>query len=324
MYIGRDSRYPRKRLVEMYHARIDEQNKDEILTSFSEENGCIRVLIATIAYGMGIDCKGVKDVIHYGPPPNLERYLQESGRAGRNEGLECRAVILYCNVMLQQCDERMVKYVRNENMICRRKLLLSHFDFDLSEEESYTNPHQCCDICQMGCKCDGDSCCFVFFDRAIPQNCVEPTKERCITSDQMCKLTDKLRYLKESLNNSFTEMAVKASVPLLTSVNLLSGFGDSQIFQITQHASRIFSLANVYQFVDIWHPSVAIEILFILNLIFGDTDFDFEDDEMQQDLLLTTAPNFHLWSVETDDEDLFIPADFFTAEDMDGFAEIEP
>ena len=64
IFVDRQTCNPRERLVEMYHARVDEQNKDEILASFSEENGYIRVLIATIAYGMGINCKGVKCQCH--------------------------------------------------------------------------------------------------------------------------------------------------------------------------------------------------------------------------------------------------------------------
>ena len=49
---------PRKTFVEMFHSRIDELNREQILQSVSD--GSIRVLIATIAYGMGIDCKDVK------------------------------------------------------------------------------------------------------------------------------------------------------------------------------------------------------------------------------------------------------------------------
>jgi len=256
-----------------------------ILKSFSDENGCIRVLIATIAYGMGIDCKAVKNGIHCGPPQNLERYLQESGRAGRSAVLSRRAVILYANVMLQQCDEGMVNYIRNKNSICRRKLLLVHFDVDLSEMEHYSNPHQCCDVCKQKCKCDGDSCSFVFFHNVLPQDSSKSTIERCVTTDQMQKLTDKLRYLKTSFNHYVMKMEMKSHVPLLTSVDLLSGFGDSQISQVMEHASKIFSLANVYQFVDIWHPDVAIKILFVLNLVFGDTDHNFEDHDMRQDSL---------------------------------------
>ena len=71
---------PKKRTVEMFHSRIDELNRDHILQSMGKPDGSVRVLIATIAYGMGIDCKNVTTVIHYGPSYNLETYLQESGR----------------------------------------------------------------------------------------------------------------------------------------------------------------------------------------------------------------------------------------------------
>jgi RecQ family ATP-dependent DNA helicase len=155
MYLDSKTCNPRERLVEMYHARVDEENKEQILKSFSELDGCVRVLIATIAYGMGIDCKGVKDVIHYGAPENLERYLQESGRAGRSGENGCKAILLYSNIMLKQCDEEIKSYIRNNSAICRRKLLLSNFDHDLCELDDldrYNWPHECCDVCQNKCK----------------------------------------------------------------------------------------------------------------------------------------------------------------------------
>ena len=55
-----ESQDPKKRIVEMFHSRSDELNKEEILKSSGDSSGCIRVLIRTIAYGMGIDCKDVK------------------------------------------------------------------------------------------------------------------------------------------------------------------------------------------------------------------------------------------------------------------------
>ena len=63
----------------MFHSRSDELNKEKIPMSLGDSNGCIHVLIATIAYGMGIDCKDVKTVLHYGPAYNCETYQQESG-----------------------------------------------------------------------------------------------------------------------------------------------------------------------------------------------------------------------------------------------------
>jgi len=65
----------------------------------------IRILIATIAFGMGIDCKDVKTVIHYGPSYNCETYLQESGRAGEKRNTskdQCKSVI---RSVLQYNDE---------------------------------------------------------------------------------------------------------------------------------------------------------------------------------------------------------------------------
>ena len=46
---------------------------------------------------------------------------------------------------------------------------------------------------------------------------------------------------------------------------------------------RFFSLSNVYQYVDIWHPDVAVEILFLLNVVFGDIDYQFNDAEQEED-----------------------------------------
>ena len=71
MYIE-TSGYPTKRSVEVFHSRIDDLNRDHILESMWEPNGSVCVLIATSAYGMGINCKNVKTVLHYSYSYNLE------------------------------------------------------------------------------------------------------------------------------------------------------------------------------------------------------------------------------------------------------------
>lgn len=110
-----ESQDPKKRIVEMFQSRSDELNKEEILKSLGDSNGCIRVLIATIAYGMGIDCKDVKTVLYYGPSYNCETYLQESGRAGRKGQDQCKSVILYSNIMTKHCHESMVTYLKQKD-----------------------------------------------------------------------------------------------------------------------------------------------------------------------------------------------------------------
>lgn len=175
-----DNHDPRKRLVEMFHSRSDELNKEEILKSMGDASGCIRFLIATIAYGMGIDCKDIKTVIHYGPSYNCETYLQESGRAGRSGQEQCKAIVLYSNVMTKHCHESMVSYLKQKDK-CRRKVLLEKFDVDVSNLPANEHPHQCCDVCQEQCKCAGETCNFVFFNSESSELVETETNNRTVT-----------------------------------------------------------------------------------------------------------------------------------------------
>ncbi|KAL9977247.1 hypothetical protein ACROYT_G014629 [Oculina patagonica] len=85
-------------VIEMYHAGTATQVKQQILRNMSSDAGHIRVLISTVAFGMGVNCKRVRRVIHFGPSKSVEMYVQECGRAGRN-GLPSTCVLLH-NVMI--------------------------------------------------------------------------------------------------------------------------------------------------------------------------------------------------------------------------------
>ena len=71
------------RLVEMFTAVTDEEVKSQIIHSLSS-NAPLRIVCATVAFGMGIDCPDIRQVIHCGTPEDADLYVQEIGRAGRD------------------------------------------------------------------------------------------------------------------------------------------------------------------------------------------------------------------------------------------------
>ena len=72
------------RLVDMYTRVLTVEKKTEVLESFSKVNGKIRLVVATTAYGMGVDCPDIRRIIHWGSPSTIEEYVQETGCAGRD------------------------------------------------------------------------------------------------------------------------------------------------------------------------------------------------------------------------------------------------
>ena len=72
------------RLVDMYTSITQEDVQNTIIKSFCNAEAPLRIVICIIAFGMGLGCDDIKQVIHWGSSADLESYMQETGRAGRN------------------------------------------------------------------------------------------------------------------------------------------------------------------------------------------------------------------------------------------------
>lgn len=147
------------RLVDMFTACTTPDVKDHILESFCHPNGTLRIVVATVAFGMGLDCPNVRQIIHWGPSSDVEQYLQETGRAGR-DGQPSIAILHVTDLKAHPTEESMKTYYQNKN-VCRRQLLLEQFQ-ETTKTNNATDIHKicedihrckCCDLCEMICTC---------------------------------------------------------------------------------------------------------------------------------------------------------------------------
>ncbi|MBF25758.1 MAG: ATP-dependent DNA helicase RecQ [Flavobacteriales bacterium] len=140
-----------------YHAGLEQKIRMQTQDAFLMEK--INIVVATIAFGMGIDKPDVRYVIHYNLPKSLENYYQETGRCGRDGG-EGQCILYYKKEDVEKFQnfnskkngnekeisirllEEMVTYIENSN--CRRKKILHYF----GEEYDTSNCEKKCDNCK--------------------------------------------------------------------------------------------------------------------------------------------------------------------------------
>lgn len=143
-----------------YHAGLSAEERKAHQEMFIKNQ--VRVIVATVAFGMGIDKPDVRFVVNYDMPKSLEEYYQEIGRAGR-DGLEAEALLFY-----SPRDPYKIRHLFDENTdikkaesllqemenfatspTCRRKFLLAYFG---EKHISLKKGDRCCDVCSFNAK----------------------------------------------------------------------------------------------------------------------------------------------------------------------------
>lgn len=143
--------------AECYHAGLSTEKRSKNQERFINDD--IQIIVATVAFGMGIDKSNVRWIIHYNMPSNVESFYQEIGRAGR-DGSNAQTILFYSFAdvisrrrMIQDSElpfeqkelmeaklQRMLQYA--EANICRRRILISYFNEDIGKDCGN------CDVCK--------------------------------------------------------------------------------------------------------------------------------------------------------------------------------
>lgn len=239
--------------VEMFHSMTPAEVKNKIGLDMANVNGVIRVLFCTNAAGMGVNYKSVFTVISYGPPQDMDTFVQHMGRAAR-DGSQGIHLLLYHARHLRNVDTDVLLYVKNTEH-CRRKILLASYSSTVDDKRI---GHLCCDICDQKCTCQ-ESC------PRTPHNPSaggdddddesDDEQTRCFSADITEAHLRKVRQQLHSYRQSKDED------------KLFHGMTDSVIQQVVSNLTKLDSVDSILHTVDVWSFQQAADIFQIINSV---------------------------------------------------------
>ena len=142
----------KNRMFSQFHAQYPDHERERMVQELVDGKSKLRIVFVTVAFGLRIDVKNIRRVIHIGVPHTLEEYFQEAGRCGR-DGLPGNAVIYYNSYDIsaaKKMSQSMRDYVKSNK--CKREMILSYFGYKLPNRSG--PDHMCCDFHQQHCQCE--------------------------------------------------------------------------------------------------------------------------------------------------------------------------
>ena len=237
-WVGR--RTMKSQLFLMYHHSTSPRNKRHIEDVFRNPDSPVRVVIATTAFGLGVDVPDIHNVIHWGASRTFDGFIQEVGRAGR-DGNQAYSTIYYhaIDTSVVCTDAAMRTYCINSGKKCRRDLILLHGQRDANHVIIHTH-HNCCDICLDKCDCGQ---CPVFPAHIVPVATDDEILLACSTSHESGNVTSDQRVVvKEALVNLRNSLAVNN---MFINASVITGLTDSVIACIANNLHHIHCVQDI-------------------------------------------------------------------------------
>ena len=256
----------KNRMFSQFHAQYPDYERERIVLELVEGKSKLRLLFVTVAFGLGVDVRDIRRIIHVGVPYTLEEYFQEAGRCGR-DGLQANATIYYNSFDISTAKKNMSQSMRDyvKSAKCKRQMILSYFGYKPPTRKG--PDHLCCNFHQKHCQCE--DC--LLASAAQTLELQETTQQQStslqieelrapynnLNTEQEAKLREDLIEFRQSLHGS--------GKTCLGSISLASGFSMSLVDSVVLHANELTSVREIQEQLPIFDEQHAVAIFTIVQ-----------------------------------------------------------